>query len=36
MNSTEEWLRYVESKVLEQKYKVKGYSTGSVEEKKKS
>lgn len=30
MNATEEWLRYVESQVIMQKYGIKGYTTGSV------
>lgn len=36
MNSTEEWLRYVESASITRKYDIKGYTSGSLEEKKKS
>lgn len=29
MNSTEEWLRYIESQVIMKQYGVKGYASGS-------
>ena len=31
MNSTEEWLRYIESQVIMQQHGIKGYATGSTE-----
>lgn len=30
MNSTEEWLRYIESQVIMKHYGINGYGTGSV------
>lgn len=31
MDSTAEWLRYIESQVIMQQYNIKGYETGSTE-----
>ena len=35
MNSTEEWLRYVESQSLTTKYNIKGYTSESLEKEEK-
>ena len=33
MDATQEWLRYVESKAIQQKYNIKGYTTDKEDKK---